>query len=63
MFKKPKVKDVQMPPIPPPAPLPQENFQTEETEMKKARKRRGWIQAILAGSLSPQSGKKTTFGR
>ncbi|HOK66365.1 MAG TPA: hypothetical protein PLV55_06090 [Anaerohalosphaeraceae bacterium] len=59
LIKKPKT---QKPVVTAPAPTTETIRETEETETRRAAARSGYRKTILAGSLAPSSGKKTTLG-
>lgn len=58
-----KPKTVQAPPVPPPPPVPVVQDEAEEFTAQAIRKRSGFRQTFLTGSLTPKSaGKKKTLG-
>ena len=58
-----KPKEVKAPPVPPPPPIPVVSDEAEEFAIKEQRKRSGFEQTFLTGSLTPKpTGKKRTLG-
>jgi hypothetical protein len=52
-----------MPPVPPPAAIPQVGPETSDYAAKMARRRSGFRKTVLAGGLEPfESGKKKVLG-
>jgi len=61
MFSKPK-KVKPPPPPPPPEPIPEALSETEEEEIKKVRRRKGYAKTIITGALEPPAKKRTVLG-
>lgn len=55
----PKMKP---PPIPPPPAIPQESPDTADQAIEKQRRKSGFEKTIVAGGLTPNTGKKITLG-
>ena len=53
-----KPKSVKPPPPPAPMATPEVAEETEDTAIKRARRRRGYASQILTGSLVPQTVKR-----
>jgi hypothetical protein len=53
---------VKSPPIPPPVAIPVTTPEAPDLAMKKAMSRSGYARTILAGDLTPYSGKKNLLG-
>lgn len=60
IFGKPKKAEVAK--VPPPAAIPEVDEETGTAAQRAARKKSGFRKTILAGALTPQTGKKTLLG-
>jgi len=57
-----KPKPVKPPPPPDPVPTPVTTPEIEDTAIKKARRGMDFQRTRLTGSLTPKTGRRTTFG-
>ncbi len=59
----PDIEPIKPPPVPDPPPIPVVSDEAGDFAAKEQRRRSGFRQTFLTGSLTPKStGKKTTFG-